>query len=152
MPASRKPKASARANPSALPASPEVPLIIRSLPPERGDVLALLRAQALALPGVTERAVYDVFCKEWTPAYYVGERQLFHVHNFKTGLRGTVFVGVRTLLPLVLDSEEVPEELRALAAGARGGHTKQVKVPLDTVDAVVGFLELVRVKWRFLTG
>ena len=49
----------------------------------RAAILARLREAALSLPGVEERTVYDGFCREWTPAYYEGGRQLFHVHNFR---------------------------------------------------------------------
>jgi hypothetical protein len=127
--------------------------IIRGLAAPRGEVLAELRRQALALPGVAEGAMYDAFCREWTPAYHLGRGQLFHVHNFHAGLRATVFVGIRTLQPLVLDSGDVPEALRLLVARAKGGRdTKMVKVHLDQVEDVAGFMELVRVKWRFLNG
>lgn len=132
---------------------PQVLDIIRGLEPPRGEVLAELRRRALALPGVAERAMYDAFCREWTPGYYLGPRQLFHVHNFRAGLRATVFVGVRTLEPVVLDSAAVPEALRLLVARAKGGRgAKMVKAPLDSLDDVPGFMELVRVKWRFLSG
>ncbi len=83
--------------------------------------------------------MYDGFCREWTPAYYVGDGQLFHVHFFASGVRGTTFIGVRTLEPLIVDSD-----------GTRG--TKMVKVPLGSTRDIVGFMELVRLKWKWLTG
>ncbi len=127
--------------------------IIQGLEPPRGEILAQLRHGVLALPEVSERAMYDAFCREWTPAYYLGRGQLFHVHNFRAGLRATVFVGARTLEPVVLDTPAVPEALRLLVARAKGGRgTKMVKVPLDSLEDVPGFMELARVKWRFLGG
>ena len=143
-----------RGGPLPLPVDhPSVPDVIRGLEPPRGEILAALRSCALALPGVAERAMYDAFCREWTPAWHLGERQLFHVHNFAAGLRATVFVGTRTLEPLILESDAVPVALRLLVAQAKGGRgTKMVKAPLDSLDDVPGFMELVRVKWRFLSG
>lgn len=132
---------------------PEVPSIIAAMGEERGRALALLRDSAMALEGVEERVLYDGFCREWTPAYYVGPRQLFHVHNFRSGLRATMFVGENTLQPVLLDSREVPEEQRLMVASIRGSRgTKQVKVPLATVEDVMGFIELVRVKSGFIQG
>jgi hypothetical protein len=108
---------------------------------------------ALSLQAVEERAVYDGFCREWTPAYYAGDRQLFHVHNFPTGLRATMFVGVRTLEPHILQADQVAPELRVLVAttsGPRG--TKMVKVPLHCPADADAFMELVRVKWGLEQG
>jgi hypothetical protein len=143
-----------RGSVGALPVDcPQVVDIIRGLEAPRGEILAELRRRALALPEAAERAMYDAFCREWTPAYHLGPRQLFHVHNFHAGLRATVFVGTRTLEPLLLDTEAVPEALRLLVARAKGGRgTKMVKVPLDSLDDVPGFMELVRVKWQFLNA
>jgi hypothetical protein len=132
---------------------PSVLDVIRGLEPPRGEILAELRLRVLALPEVAERTMYDAFCREWTPAYHLGERQLCHVHNFPAGLRATVFVGTRTLEPLILESDAVPMALCQLVAQAKGGRgTKMVKAPLDSLDDVPGFMELVRVKWRFLGG
>ena len=129
---------------------PEVPGIIKAMVEERGRALALLRDSTMSREGVEERVLYDGFCREWTPAYYVGPRQLFHVHNFRSGLRATMFVGENTLQPVLLDSQEVPEEQRLMVASTRGYRgTKQVKVPLATLEDVVGFMELVRVKLEF---
>jgi len=86
---------------------PAVPDIIGAMDQPRSAILTLLRDQTLALPEAFERAVYYGFCREWTPAYYAGKHQLFHVHDFPTGLRGTIFVGVRTLEPVLLDLEGV---------------------------------------------
>ena len=131
---------------------PTVLSIIEGMEKDRGAVMAQLRDMALSLPDVEERTMYDGWCREWTPAYYVGSRQLFHVHNFSSGLRATVFVGVNTLEPWLLDSEEVAYELRLLVAKTHGHRTKMVKVPLASVEDLAPFLDLVRVKWRFVTG
>ena len=94
-----------------------------------------------------ERTVYDGFCREWTPACYCLGTQLFHIHNFRQGLRATIFVGGRALEPLILDSDQVPEELRqqvAATPGPRG--TKQVRVLIDSPEDVADFARLVRTK------
>ena len=127
---------------------PTVVSIFEAAEEPRGVILAQLQRMALSLQAVEERAVYDGFCREWTPAYYAGDRQLFHVHNFPTGLRATMFVGVRTLEPSILEADQVAPELRVLVAttsGPRG--TKMVKVPLHSPADADAFMELVRVKW-----
>ena len=131
--------------------APEVHGIIEAMDEERGRALACLREWVMALEGVEERVLYDGFCRQWTPAYYIGARQLFHVHNFRSGLRATMFVGEKTLQPVLLDSDDVPEEQRLMVDSTRGYRgTKQVKVPLATVEDVMGLIELVRVKSGFL--
>ena len=128
---------------------PSVLSIAATLEPEREEILLQLRDLILALPEVVERAVYDGFCREWTPAYYLGERQMCHVHSFRAGLRGSMFVGVKKLEPLILDSDRVSPQLRRLVAGTSPGRgTKMVKVPLETSENAENFLELVRVKWE----
>ena len=127
----------------------EVTEIIALMEDSRGELVMELRSQVSVLPDVEERAVYDGFCREWTPSYYCGGRQLFHVHNFRLGLRATMFVGVRALEPVILDSEEVPPELRLLVAqtsGPRG--TKQVKVAIESQEDIAAFMRMVRVKWE----
>ena len=118
----------------------------------------LLQAQnmALSMPEVVEESLYHGFCKHWTPAYYLGEYQLFHVHNFRAGLRATVFLGPKSagtkngnakLVPMVLDSARLPQELRlqtAKAAESRG--VKQIKVNLDSMGDVAVLMELARLK------
>ena len=93
--------------------------------------------------------MYDGFCREWTPACYCLDTQLFHIHNFRLGLRATIFVGVRALEPLILDSDQVPQALRqqvAATPGPRG--TKQVRVPIESPEDVAEFARLVRAKWE----
>ena len=124
--------------------------IIALLDETRGTLLAQLRADTLALRGIEERTLYDGFCREWTPAYYVGKGQLLHLHNFHSRLRATMFVGVRTLEPVILDAEHIPHALRLLVAKTPGQRTKQVKVPLDSTEDVAGLMKMVRVKWGFL--
>lgn len=135
---------------AALGEGPPVLSLIEGMTKPRAAILTCLREAALALPGVEERTVYDGFCREWTPAYYEGGRQLFHVHNFRAALRATMFVGVRTLKPFILDSDRVaPEIMELVASGSAGKGTMQVKVPLDAVGDVPAFMELVCRKWEY---
>ncbi len=131
------------------PGGPDVRTIIQTMEEPRAALLTELRDLTLALPGVAERTLYDGFCRHWTPAYYSEGTQLFHVHNFRAGLRATMFVGSRKLEPVILESEQVPHELRLLVAetpGPRG--RKEVRVPIASPEDVASFWELVRVKWE----
>ena len=129
---------------------PPVLSLIEGMTRPRAAILTGLREAVLALPGVEERTVYDGFCNEWTPAYYEGGRQLFHVHNFRAALRATMFVGIRTLKPFLLDSEDVaPELLQLVASNSGSGGTMQVKVPLESMEDVAPFMTLVCRKWEY---
>ena len=132
-----------------------VPSIIEAMDDVRRELLFRARSQALSMPEVVETALYDGFCRHWTPAYYVGDTQLFHVHNFRAGLRATVFLGGKKgcekLGPMILDSNIVPEELRlqvVKAAESRG--VKQIKVNLNSMEDVAVLLELARLKRQSL--
>ena len=128
---------------------PLVEEIIALMEDSRGELAAQLCSLVVAWPEVEEQAVYDGFCREWTPACYCRGIQLFHIHNFRQGLRATIFVGVRALEPLILDSDQVPEELPqqvAATPGPRG--TKQVRVPIESPEDVGEFARLVRAKWE----
>ena len=128
---------------------PQVLDIIEAMEGPRGKLMAMLRDLALSLPEVEERTVYDGFCRHWTPAYQLGDRQLFHVHNFRSGLRATMFVGVNNLEPLILDSDSVAQDLRAALAETQGNRgTKQFKMPIDSEEDVAAFRELVLIKWE----
>ena len=129
------------------PAGPGVPSIIETMEGARGALLTELRNMALSLPGVDERTLYDGFCRHWTPAYYWSGQQLFHVHNFRAGLRATVFVSGKKLEPLILDSDRVPLELRLQLAKSDGPRrSRQVKVRLNSADDLAALLELTRLK------
>jgi len=129
---------------------PSVETVMTSLSGPDGQILSLARDLGLALPDAAERTVYDGFCREWTPAYYLGKRQIFHVHAMKSGMRGSMFVGVRALEPLIMASPEVPGHIKEIVDKTKGGSgTKMLKIPLDTPEDVAGFGRLVKVKWEF---
>jgi hypothetical protein len=118
---------------------------------KRGAIMSQLRRLTLSLQGVEERTLFDHFCREWTPAYYAGRGQLFHVHDFRSGLRGTMFIGTNTLAPFILSSEDVSPELHDLVAETSGsGRVGQLRVSFTSVDDVTEFMGLVRLKWQFL--
>lgn len=129
---------------------PSVTDIITDLEEPRREYMALLRELALPLPGVEERTLYDGFCRHWTPAYYLKDRQIFHVHNFRAGLRATMFVGVNSVEPVILDSDAVSPEVRNLLVQTSAGRgTKQFKLSIASEEEVQAFHNLVLVKWEF---
>ena len=81
---------SKRAKPSAKDA-PMVDGVVDAMEQGRAEIVVRLREIAPGLAGTSECTVYDGFFREWTPAVYVGDKQLFHGHNFRSGLRATVF-------------------------------------------------------------
>ena len=87
---------------------PDVQEVIQGSKEPRRGLNTLLRDLALPLLGVEERNLYDGFCRHWTPAYYLNDRQFCHIHNFRAGLRASMFVGVTSLEPIILDSDLVP--------------------------------------------
>ena len=124
--------------------------VIDALAGPDGRIMSLARDLGLALAEAAERTVYDGFCREWTPAYYLAKRQIFHVHVFKSGIRGSMFVGVRLLEPLIMASPEVPDHIKDIVENTKSGSgTKMLKVPLATAEDVSGFGKLVQVKWEF---
>jgi hypothetical protein len=130
--------------------SPSVSDVIEAMGATQGAIVSELRDSAQALAGVEERTLFDGFCREWTPAFYAQGIQLFHVHNFRAELRATIFVGVNTLGPLILESDEVSPEMRLLlteTSAPRG--TMQVRVSLTSSQDVAGFMDMVRVKYAF---
>lgn len=130
---------------------PGVSSIIEIMEESRGGLMTGLRVSALSLPGVAERTLYDGFCRHWTPAYYLGDNQLFHVHDFRAGLRATVFVGGKKLEPLILESDRVPLELGLqLSKNSVSRGIRQVKVSLSSDDDVAALMELARLKWHSL--
>ena len=129
---------------------PTVAAVIDAMAGPDGRIVSMARDLGLLLPGASERTVYDGFCREWTPAYYLAKRQIFHVHNMKLGIRGSMFVGVRTLEPLIMASEHVPGHIKEIVANTRGcSGAKMLKIPLATTEDVAGFGKLVAVKWEF---
>ena len=133
--------------------SPTVLSVIEEMHEERAEIVSDLRDLTLALEGAEERTLYDSFCREWTPAFYAQGKQLFHLHDFRAGIRATMFVGSRTLEPFVLESDVLSPEMRLIVANTsvpRGSGS--FRVPLTSADDVTRFMELVRIKWSIARG
>ena len=113
--------------------SPAVVDLLQSMAPERAALLSQVRDVALEMSGVEERILYDGFCREWTPAYYMGKRQLFHVHSFSSSLRATVFLGSADWDSAIMEAFGVPPRLREQVASTAGGRgVRQVRVALTS--------------------
>ncbi len=132
---------------------PTVVEVIEAMVADRAEIASELRRAAQGLGGVDERTLSDHFFREWTPAFYVGPTQLFHIHDFRSGLRATMFIGVNTLHPLIMDSERVATETRQLVVETSTQRfTKEFRMPLDSTEDGAKFMELVRVKWAFVNS
>lgn len=132
---------------------PTVVEVIEAMEADRAEIASELRRAALELGGVDERTLYNHFCRGWTPAFYAERTQLFHIHDFRTGLRATMFIGVNTLHPIILDSEQVATETRQLVAETSTQlFTKEFRMPLDSNEDGSRFMGLVQVKWAFVNS
>ena len=130
---------------------PAVVDLLQEMIPERAALLSQVRHVALGMSGVEERTLYDGFCREWTPAYYMGKRQLFHVHSFSSGLRATVFLGSADWDSAIMEAFGVPFRLREQVSSTAGGRgVREVRVALTSPEEVEAFVGLVRTKWEFL--
>ena len=117
--------------------------------PGRG-ILQALRGGLLRLGGVTEKMIVDYDAREESPAFYVGARQLCHVHPAEDRVSCTISLD-RTLTFEVLKSRDVPEAFRGLAERTKEyGATRWVSVTLARPEDVEGFLGLARLKHRYL--
>ena len=109
-----------------------------------------LRGALLGLGGVTERVIVDYDVKQESPAFYVGARQLCHVHTGDGPVSVTVSLG-RTLTFEVLRSREIPEPIRQVVERTREyGATRWVSVTIATPEDVHGLMALLRLKHSFL--
>lgn len=114
------------------------------------SILQALRGALLGLGGVTEKLIVDYDVRTESPAFYVGARQLCHVHPGNDDVEVTVSLS-RTLTFEVLNSREVPEAIRMVVERTREyGATRWVGVKISNVGEIPGLLVLVRLKHRFL--
>jgi hypothetical protein len=152
-PITTRPLSSAKGKPrrprEASPQGPGVESIIEALAAPRAAILCQLREMVMSLPDVEERTLYDGFCHEWTPAYYVAQRQVFHVHNFRSGLRATVFVNETILEMMAAGAKGAAAEAQAARVrpiGKRG--PRALKMTLHTAEEIPGLMEIARMKWE----
>ena len=128
-------------------AKPSVASLIDEMQENRAVLGGRRRESTLARAVSSERALRRLNRTRGTPAHHGVEKRLFHVHNFGSELRATVFVGINTLQPLIMHARELYPGLRQTVSTASGGHaTKQVQFPICTEADVIEFMELVRVK------
>ena len=127
-----------------------VEALVAALPEAARAIVQALRGALLNLGGVTEKVIVDYDVRQESPAFYVGARQLCHVHAGDGPVTVTVSLG-RTLTFDVLRSREIPEGIRQLVERTREyGATRWVSVSLAAPEDVAGLLGLLRLKHSFL--
>lgn len=114
------------------------------------SLLQSIRAEVLSLGGVAERLIVDYDVRTESPAFYVGARQLCHLHPSDDSVEVTVSLS-RTLTFEVLNSRDIPESIRMVVERTREyGATRWVSVKIANAGEIPGPLALVRLKHRFL--
>jgi len=114
------------------------------------SLLQAIRGAVLGLGGVAERLIVDYDVRTESPAFYVGARQLCHVHADADRVEVTVSLS-RTLTFEVLGAREIPEAIRMVVERTREyGATRWVSVRIAAPEEVPGLLALLRLKHRFL--
>ena len=110
-------------------------------------VLEALRARVQELDGVTEGIKYDGMAGEWTPAAYVGSRQIYHVH-IKGGMHGVMTV-TPDEAPAFL-AVSLPEAIKPAIREGRARARTWLSVPLRSARDVAAFMKMVVIKHRLL--
>jgi hypothetical protein len=110
-------------------------------------VLEALRIRVQELEGVTEGIKYDGMAGEWTPAAYVGSRQLYHVH-IKDGMHGVMTV-TPDEAPAFL-AASLPEAIKPAITRGRARARTWLSVPLRSGRDVTAFMKMVAIKHRLL--
>jgi len=124
--------------------------LVAALPEPGRSILQAVRGALLGLGGVTERLIVDYDVRTESPAFYVGARQVCHVHPADDHVEVTVSLS-RTLTFEVLNSKDIPEAIRMVVERTREyGATRWVSVRIAGLEGIPGLLALVRLKHRFL--
>jgi len=127
-----------------------VEALVAALPEAPRALVQSLRGALLALGGVTEKVIVDYDVRQESPAFYVGARQLCHVHTGDGPVSVTVSLS-RTLTFEVLKSREIPDSIRQVVERTREyGATRWVSVTIATTGDVQGLIALLRRKHSFL--
>ena len=109
-----------------------------------------VRSAVLALGGVQERLIVDYDVQDESPAFYVGARQLCHVHPANDRVEVTVSLS-RSLTFTVLAAKDVPDAIRGVVERTKEyGATRWVAVRVDRAEDVPGLLAFLRHKHRYL--
>ena len=127
-----------------------VEALVAGLPEPTRAIVQSLRDALMNLGGVSEKVIVDYDVRTESPAFYVGSRQLCHVHAGDGPVSVTVSLG-RTLTFEVLKSREIPESIRQIVERTREyGATRWVSVTIATTGDVQGLIALLRRKHSFL--
>jgi len=128
--------------------------VIASLPSEIQELVFEIKSRMRDLDGVEEKVMYDGLAKEEVPAFNLEKRQLFHLHieseKHGKGMAGTVSINVKDFEPYLMDSHAVSQSLKKMIASQkvyRG--TKWVFIPLNSMEEVEEFLDLIKLKYEF---
>ncbi len=128
--------------------------VLGSLPSEIQRMVAEITKRMKQLQGVEEKIMYDGLAKEEVPAFNLDKRQLFHLHieseKHGKGIAGTVSINVNDFEPYLMDSHTVSQRLKKLISAQkvyRG--TKWIFIPLNNMDEVEEFWDLVKLKYEF---
>jgi len=128
--------------------------VINSLPTEIQGLVFEIKSRMRNLEEVEEKVMYDGLAKEEVPAFNLGKRQLFHLHieseKHGKGIAGTVSINVNDFEPFLMDSHALSQSLKKMIASQkvyRG--TKWVFIPLNNLDEVEEFLDLIKLKYEF---
>ena len=129
-----------------------VAALLDAQPEPARSLASAVRAGVLGFGGVTEKMIVDYDVPADSPAFYVGARQLCHMHLEKERVEVTVSLG-RELTFAVLKASEVPEGIRGLVDRTKEyGATRWVAVTVTTTEEIDGLLALLHHKHRYLEG
>lgn len=128
--------------------------VVASLPSEIQGLVLEIKSRMRNLEGVEEKVMYDGLAKEEVPAFNLGKRQLFHLHiesqKHRKGIAGTVSINAKDFEPYLMDCHALSQSLKKKIASQkvyRG--IKWVFIPLNNMDEVEEFLDLVKLKYEF---
>lgn len=124
--------------------------LVAETPEPARSLLRALRAAVLAFGGVTERRIVDYDATEESPAFYVGARQLCHVHVGTDGIEVTIALS-RGLTLEVIRAADVPQAVRDVVGRTKEyGATRWVSLTVAGDADLPGVIALSRHKHRFL--
>jgi len=129
-----------------------VEALLDAQPEPTRSLAQAVRSRVLALGGVTEKMIVDYDVPEDSPAFYVGARQLCHMHLERDRVAATVSLG-RELTFEVLRAKDVPDGIRGLVERTKEyGATRWVAVAVTRPEDVEGLVAFLRHKHAYLTG
>ena len=125
--------------------------ILEEVPDDKRKLFENLRGKIMVLPGVIEKVDYDEYDDSQSPAYYLGEHEIFHFHITFQKVQGTVPLDSQTLVPQVLAlpglAPMTQEKIRN-AKDYRG--TRWASVPLRSLDEVNELVRIIQLKYEWV--